>query len=313
MKGNIDVKVYSIFDDFDNDSIQRLVASEFEITLHESGKMRPSEEELIEILRNYDCIIVGTSQKISEVMFESINDRKIIATISSGIDHIKIPVDKYELITVINTPNANVQSVAEYTIGCILCAAKRLKEGNILFEKGKTKKFLTNSPQELYGKKIGIVGAGTISQKIMEYAQFFGMKIYCWTKHPEKYRDLEKKGVFFTSLEEIAEKCSIISVNLPNVSETRGIISKRLIKKMKNDTIFISISRIEVLEWKALIKRAIDSSSFYVNLDVDVFDELVNEIQNINNVVITPHIAGESVESRKKKFSEITEALLEMK
>ena len=90
-----------------------------------------------EILGEYDCVIIGTSQKIGEDDFDAVNSPRIIATASAGTDHIKVPEAKKDLITVINTPGANAVAVAEYTLGCALSCVKRLDEGSRLVINGK--------------------------------------------------------------------------------------------------------------------------------------------------------------------------------
>ncbi len=299
------MRAYSIFDDFTKEAIDTLSFAGVELTVHPLGNPRPDHDQMRKILEEYDCAIIGTSQKITEDMFECITTPRIIATASVGLDHIKVPEEKKSLVTILNTPKANAQSVAEYTMGCALSCVKRLAEGNQLYRAGKNNKALYHKPEDLAGKTIGVVGAGNISVRIMEYARLFGMKILCWTRNPESHYELKEKGVKFVSLEELVVTSDVISVNLPNNAGTKGIISAKLIEQMESTAIFISVSRLETIDIEALMQKACDNPSFYLCLDLDVDERVTKIMPDQANVIITPHIAGGTVETRKRMFKEV--------
>lgn len=303
------MRIYSIFDDFDEHSAHIMEAAGGNVDIHPLGTPRPNHDQMKRILEEYDCVIIGTSQKITEDMFENVHSSRIIATASVGLDHICIPKEKRNLVTIINTPKANAQSVAEYTIGCALSCEKRLAEGDKLYKSGKDNKSLYNKPEDLSGKVMGVVGAGNISQRVIDYAQFFGMKVICWTRNPNKHVGLESAGVQFVSLKSLAETSDIISVNLPNSAETKGIISSDLVKLMKVSAVFISVSRIDVVDFKALFEKAKNNPSFYVCLDIDLNDEVLSILPSCLNVMVSPHIAGGTIETRKRMFAELSEQL----
>ena len=304
------MKAYSIFDDLTQEAIDILESAGIEIHVHPLGIPRPDSAQMKSILETHECVMIGTSQKISEEMFESINTPRIIATASVGVDHIKVPEAKKDLVTIINTPKANAQSVAEYTLGCALSCVKRFVEGNSLYTQGMNNKCLNRKPEDLAGKTIGVIGAGNISAKIMEYASVFGMNILCWTRNPDKHQDLKETGVCFADMKELVRTSDVISVNLPNNSDTRGFISPDLIKTMKETAVFISVSRIDTVDVNCLFDRAKDNPNFYVCLDIDVNDSVVNEMPIRHNIMVTPHIAGGTIETRKRMFKELAETIV---
>lgn len=302
---------YSIFDDFSKEAINILSEAGIEVTVHPKGIARPVHDEMKAILENYDCVIIGTSQKISSDQFQNINSPKIIGTASVGIDHIQIPADKKDFIKIVNAPTANAQSVAEYTIGCALLCCKRILEGCGLYKRGLNNKKLYQKPEDLIGKTMGVIGAGNISEKIMDYAIIMGMKVFCWTRHPENHANLKEKGVTFCkNPEEIAECSDYISVNLPNVPETVNLISAGFVGKMKSSAVFISVSRLETVDFKALFEKASMFPSFYVCLDLDQSENVRNKIPELPNVIVTPHIAGGTVETRKRLFAECAQNIV---
>lgn len=306
------MRLYSIFDDFGEGPARILKEAGIDIMIHPFGVSRPDNAQMKDIFEEYDGVIIGTSQKMKEEMFENVVSPKIIATASVGLDHIQIPEDKREYITVINTPMANAQSVAEYTIGCALTCCKRLSEGAELYRNEKNNKCLFQKPEDLSGKKLGIVGAGNISKRIMDYGVMFGMDVVCWTAHPEMHTDVEDVGVKFVSIEDLLRLSDVISVNLPNNSGTRGIISASKVDLIKEDAIFISVSRKETIDVQALFEKAKNYAGFYVCLDLDVDSEIVQSIPKVQNVLVTPHIAGGTVNTRKRMFKEIAEKIAEL-
>lgn len=301
------LKFYSVFNDFGKEAISVLSDAGIEIDVHPQGISRPDYSAMKRILEEYDCVIIGTSQKITEDMFDNVNTPKIIATASVGLDHIQVPDNKKELVRVINTPKANAQSVAEYTIGCALACCKRLEEGGRLYKDGKDNKSLSSKPEDLAGKTMGVIGAGNVSAKIMDYADFFGMNVMYWTAHPEKH-DIPYR---YCELNELIKQSDVISVNLPNKSETQGIISEDLVSKMKSRSIFISVSRLQTINLKALVDRSDSEANFYVNVDIDIDEDVINLIDGKRNVFVTPHIAGGTAETRRRMFLELAHSLVQ--
>lgn len=304
------MKAYSIFDDFGTEPSVLIRNAGIKLDVHPHGVPRPDAARMKALLETYDCVIIGTSQKISCDMFERIETPRIIATASVGLDHICVPEEKRHLVTILNTPKANSQSVAEYTMACALSCCKRLAEGRHVYARGKDNKALHNKPEDLYGKTIGVVGAGNISVRIMEFARLFGMQILCWTKDPAKHSEVTELGGRFVSLEELAADSDVISVNLPNKAETQGIISAALVERMKDTAVFISVSRLATIDLTALLQKAAVCPSFYVCADIDPDARIAAAVSDAgDNVLVTPHIGGGTVETRKRMFHEVAEAL----
>lgn len=305
------MKLYTIFDDFPDEAVEELKSAGIQVTVHPTGVPRPNADEMSAIVREYDIVIIGTSQKLTEEMLSGVDSPRMIGTASVGTDHIQIPEGKEKLFTVFNTPFANGQSVAEYTMGCALSCIKRMREGNQLYLEKKNNKQLHQKPEDLRGKTMGVVGAGHISRKIMEYAAIFGMQILCWTAHPERHSALLEKGVQFVLLEELARSADVVSVNLPNNAGTKNIIDSAFVDGMKENAVFISVSRLATVDWEALLRRAERERGFYVCLDIDMDERVAEEMPDLPNVMITPHIAGGTVETRRRMFMEVASQIAE--
>ena len=298
------MNAYTIFDDYPAEAAEILRNAGVSFTVHPRGMPRPDAAQMKEILEAYDCVIIGTTQKITEDMFEHIDSPRVIATASVGVDHIRVPEDKRHLVTVFNTPAANTPSVAEYNVGAMLMARRRLAEGDRLYAQGRTNKQLVRKPQELRGTTVGFVGAGRITTQTMALLKPFGVSFLCHTDDaPQRQHLVSEYGVRFVSLRELAETADIISVNVPALPSTAGLINAEIIGAMKEDCIFVSIARESVLDIPALLKKAENCPAFYVMLDLDVLPDCVGA-NNGRNIVITPHIAGGTVEARRRMFLE---------
>ena len=301
------MKAYIVFDDFDSEAVEIIQNAGVDVTIHPKGVSRPDSDELTDILKNYDIVVISTAQKISEDMLADCNSQKIIATASIGIDHIMVG-DKSNYIKVVNAPTSGIISVAEYVLGVILTHKKRIIEGHGLFQNHKDKKSLKNKPTDIFGKTLGVIGAGGISEKIIELAKAFSMNMLVYTFHPENHEKIEKMGAKFVSLDELMRASDIISLNMPLNDLTRNMISEKEIKMMKNNALFVSISRLELVDINALINKAQQHECFSVSLDVDLFED--SRLKDCNNIIITPHIAGGTVESRKRMFMEISQNIV---
>ncbi len=296
------MKAYSIFDDFTEEAARILTEAGVDLTIHPLGVPRPDHDRMKKLLEDYDCVIIGTGQKITEDMFDHITSPRIIATASIGVDHITVPAGKSDLVTVLNTPAANAPSVAEYNVGVMLTARKRLAEGNALYAQGKDNKKLIRKPEDICGSTIGFVGAGRISTRTMELLKPFGVTFLCFTDDADQRQYLVRDfGVRFVSLSELAERSDIISVNVPGTPSTENLINADIIAAMKEDCIFISIARERVVDLPALFDKAGRCPNFYAMVDLDVIPQYIGR-NNGRNISITPHIAGGTIESRKRMF-----------
>lgn len=301
------MKAYSVFDDFPQSSIDILEKNGIAVTVLEKGKERPNGNSLKALLDEYDILFISTAQKMPEEMFTDINVPKIIGTASSGVDHIHIPEDKKSLIRVANATHANRSTVTEHTFGLILTLRKQLIEGRETAAKGLTKKTMTSKPVDLFGSTMGVIGAGGIASTVLKMAKCFGMKRLCWTLHPERHQDLTEDGVTFVDIEDLMKTTDIISVNIPMSEQTRNLINAERVAMLKKTATFVTTSRLEITDNKALMERAKAIPTFSVGMDVDAASIKDLWDSSMKNVIVTPHIGGGTIESRIRLFNECSE------
>lgn len=304
------LKAYSVFKDLNKKAYEILTNAGIELELSTSEE-RPNKEELLKLLNDYDILIIGIKERLTEGMLKAISNKKIIATLSIGVDHIDKSFFESDLIKIINCQTSNVISVAEHIFALILSLKKRIIEANDISIKGGSKKDLSARSNDISNSSIGIIGAGKISREVIKIANVFNMKIYCNTLNPEKHKDLFEQGVDFWELDALLSNSDIITVNIPLNEENNNLISKDKIKLMKKSATFINTSRAEIVDMNELMKYADENETFNVGLDID--SENYKEILNVkrNNVIVTPHIAGVTNEAIKRMDVELANSIKE--
>lgn len=298
-------KAYCAFNNFNDDAKEIIENAGIKLTMRKSTD-KPTGEELISILKEYDIIIISIFSKLTKEMLQYIKTPKIIATVSIGLDHIDKSFFESPLVTIINIRTANAISVAEHIFSLILSLNKRIFESNKLVLDGNGhRNNVHERPDDISGKTLGLVGCGNITAEVIKIANIFNMKIKCYTKHPDKHKDMLNKNVIFVSLDEVLKESDIINVSIPLTEETNNLISKDKIALMKPTATFINTSRAEIVDNKALIEYADLHSTFYVGLDIDldIYKELFSKYRS--NVIVTPHTAGISKQAIERMDKEI--------
>jgi len=232
-------KAYSVISNLSQGAITILENNNIQLTINDSDHI-PNTEELINLLQEYDILIIGVKTIVTKDILEHISSPKIIATLSIGLDHIDKEVRESGLVHVINIKNANTISVAEHIFSLILGLNKRVYESNdlVLQQKGH-KKNLHERPEDISNKKLGLIGAGNITKEVIKIAKVFNMQMFCYTRNPNNHKDLLEYGVVFKSLDEVLKESDIINVSIPLTEETKYLISKDKIELMKSTATFI--------------------------------------------------------------------------
>lgn len=276
-----------------------------------SGEKYPNKEELKRLLSVYDILIVGVEERITKDMIYDVKTQKIIASMSIGLEHIDKECFESKFIDVVNCPNANVTSVAEHILTLILNSSKRIQEANDLVINGKpNRRLLISKPTDINGKTIGLIGAGKISQKMVDIANVFNMQVLCYTAHPDNHEDLTRKGVRFVELDELLQNSDIVNVSVPLTDKTNNLISREKVELLKKNATFINASRTGVADVQALVEFADANPNFHLGLDIDVgeYSDLLSKRRS--NVIVTPHIAGCTDDAIKRQYIECAENIV---
>ena len=304
-------KAYCVYGKFNEEARDLLTNNGIDLTENPS-KERPDEEGVIDLLKEYDILIIGVFPKLTSRIAESIKTPKIIASSTVGLDHIDKAFFENPLVTVLNIKLANAVSVAEHIFALILALNKRVCESNYLvLNKQGDRHNVHEISDDISNKTLGLVGAGNITWEVIRIAQVFNMRMKCYTKTPSRHANLLEKGVIFTTLDDVLKESDIINVSIPLTDETRNLISKEKIQLMKPTVTFINTSRTQIVDTNAQIEYADKYDTFYVGLDIDLDDykELFSKYRP--NVIATPHTAGSSKQSIERMDLELANNIVE--
>lgn len=303
-------KAYSVIADFSGEAIRILRENDIELTIRDSNII-PDTKELIDLLQKYDIIILGVKTIVRKDILEYISSPKVIASLSIGLDHIDKEIIDSDLITVLNIKDANTVSVAEHIFSLIFALNKRIIASNdLVLKQMGYRKNLQEIPEDISGKKLGLIGAGNITKEVIKISKVFHMELFCFTRNPSRHSDLLEMGVIFKSLDEILKECDIINVSIPLTDATLHLISKEKIDLMKPTATFINTSRADIVDIHALVEKADNFNTFSVGLDIDLdgYEELFSKFRN--NVIVTFHIASMTRQAISRMDTELANNII---
>ena len=279
-----------VCDNLENKVIEKL--SELgEVTNISDSKTKT--EELISNIVDTDIVVIRSSTKINKDILQEANKLKIIARCGVGIDNIDIEEATNKEIYVTNSPNANIISVAELTIGLIISAARNIHtSNNSLKDKNWDRnKFLGT---ELYKKQLGLIGFGKAAKEVAKRLTAFGMDIVFY----DPYVDVSVDEANKVELDELLKTSDVISIHVVKNEETKNMINDEKLNLIKKGGILVNTSRGGIVDEAALFKRSSDDVIF---AGLDVFSQEppdINETFSTSNIVTTPHLGASTQEAQ---------------
>ncbi len=272
-----------------------------EIEIYE-GDAPPTKEEIIEGLKGKDALICLLTDKIDADVMDSSPNLKIIANYAVGFDNIDLKEATKRGIIVTNTPGVLTETVADLTWALIMAIARRIVEGDKFMRQGKFKGWapLLLLGSDLYGKTLGIIGAGRIGTAVAKRASGFNMKILYYSR--KRNEKMEKEyNAKFVDLETLLKESDFVSLHVPLTRETYHLIGKEELKLMKPTAYLINTARGKCIDEEALVEAL--KKGWIKGAALDVFEnepEVHPELKKLENVVLTPHIGSASYETRAK-------------
>lgn len=242
---------------------------------------------------------------------------KLITTRSTGFDHIDVSYCKEKGITVCNVPSYGAHTVAEHTFTLMLALSRKLIPAVMRTKRGDfSQQGLTGV--DLYGKTLGVVGAGNIGKNVIQTALGFGMKVLVFTRHPEN--TTEPSVQYTDNLENLLCSSDIVTLHVPYTKETHHIINIENIKQFKKGSVLINTARGPLVETQAILDGLEQGILSGVGLDVleeecgfreerelltteflktcDLKTQLMNHVLlDRDDVIVTPHNAFNSREA----------------
>lgn len=266
-----------------------------------------SKEEIIKIIKDYDGLILRSRFKIDKDFIDNAANLKFIARVGSGLENIDCNYAKSKNIEVISSPEGNSNAVGEHAMGLLLSllnnintSSNQVKEGLWFREK--------NRGFEIEGKTVAILGMGNTGKSFAKKISSFNCKVFFYDIDEKIKSKYAKKS----SLDFLYKNADIVSLHLPHTINNIDLFNKEFIQKFDKPFWLINTSRgkivntadlVDALNEKKILGAGLDvidiESSSFNNIEKEL-NPYFNELINLKNVIITPHIAGWTFESNVK-------------
>jgi glyoxylate reductase len=277
----------------------------YEVEVYPKDRV-PSQKEIIKFLKRgkFDAVISLLTDKIDARVFDAAPTVKMYANYATGFDNIDIVEAKNRGIVVTNAPAPQTaESVAEHTIALMLALAARIVEAD---EFVRRKKYKGWAPMnfvgvDILGKTLGLIGAGRIGERVAYYAKGLGMSVIYTDISRNEKMEKEFGATYHSTHEEVLKNADIVSLHVPLMESTRHLINAERLALMKRTAFLVNTSRGPVIDEVALEKALKNNVIAGAGLDVFEFEPRVSSrLRKLQNVILTPHIASASVETRNQ-------------
>jgi glyoxylate reductase len=252
-------------------------------------------DELRARVAGKDALVCLLTDAIDRSVIDAAPGLKAIANVAVGYNNIDVPYAKSRGIVVTNTPDVLTESVADFTWALILAITRRLSEGERLVRRGEWRGWALDLllGTELRGKQLGLIGVGRIGRAVAGRAAAFGMKVAYTSR-----RELEGVGEQM-QLDRLLLTSDIVSLHVPLTPETRHLIDKRALTRMKRSAYLINTSRGPVVDEEALAWALQHHLLAGAALDVYEHEPVVHpDLLSLENVLLVPHLASGTTETR---------------
>ncbi|KJZ75508.1 D-3-phosphoglycerate dehydrogenase 2 [Hirsutella minnesotensis 3608] len=285
----------------------------------EALKTSLPEDQLIDKIRDVHVIGIRSKTKLTERVLSEAKNLLVIGCFCIGTNQVDLDYAARHGIAVFNSPFANSRSVAELVIAEIITLARQLGDRSSEMHRGTWNK-VSAKCWEIRGKTLGIVGYGHIGSQLSVLSEAMGMNVI--------YYDVVTLMALGTSrqvptLEHLLQEADFVTLHVPDLPETRGMISTEQFNHMKNGSYLINASRGSVVDIPALIQAMRSGKIAGAALDVyphepaangDYFNNNLNtwaeDLRTLNNIILTPHIGGSTEEAQRAIGVEVADALV---
>ena len=288
----------------------------YELVINEAAKDRPAtKEEIIQGIKGADALLSILTEKIdAEVMDTGLPTLKIIANYAVGFDNIDLEAAKQRNIMVTNTPSVLTNTVAEHTFALMLSIAHRIPEADKFTRDGLYKAWGSELllGTDISNKALGIVGLGKIGSRVAHHAvKGFEMKVLYTDLKPNPEFEKEYGATYYQNLDDMLPLCDFISIHVPLLDSTHHLFNEDRFKKMKPTAYLINTSRGPIVDEVTLAKALKEKLIKGAAIDVFENEPSINpDLLKLDNVILTPHIASATEETRNKMAELATQNII---
>ncbi len=273
----------------------------------------PQEDELCRLLPNYDVLGIRSKTEVSEKVLQSNPNLLAIGCFCIGTNQVDLSRANEFGVPVFNAPHSNTRSVAELVIAEMICLSRQLGDRSRIAHEGGWMKSADGS-REVRGKTVGIVGYGHIGSQVSVMAESMGLKVLFY----DVFKKLPIGNASATlSLDELLAKSDFVTLHVPETLQTKNMIGARELGMMKKGSYLINASRGTVVVINDLVQAL--KEKHLGGCAIDVFpiepssnkDKFLSPLQNLPNVLLTPHIGGSTEEAQFSIGLEVAESFIQ--
>jgi len=271
-----------------------------DVEIYEKSEVIP-KRELIERVKDVDAVVPLPGVGIDKEIIFSMRRCVIIANYAVGYNNIDIDAASEKGILVTNTPDVLTEATADLAWALMMAVARRVVEGDRFVREGRFKGMdpLLLLGEDVYGKTLGVVGAGRIGMAVMRRGVGFDMRLLYYSRR--RHEEVERLGAEYVNLDTLFRDSDFISLNVPYTKETHHLVDEKALSLMKPSAIIVNTARGPVIDEVALVRALKNGKIRGAGLDVYEKEPYVSpELLSLQRVVLTPHIGSASYHARLK-------------
>jgi len=270
-----------------------------------------SEDQLAEIIGDYDGLIIRSGSKVSEKVLNQAARLRVVGRAGIGVDNVDVPVASRRGVVVMNTPTGNAVTTAEHAISLLMSLARRIPQATASMRAGKWEKSKFQG-REIAGKTLGVVGMGNIGRIVADRAQGLKMRVVAFDPVLSAER-AASLGVTLVELDELFARADFITVHAPLTPQTKGLIGPDTFPKMKKGVMIINAARGGIVDEAGLAVALREGQVAGAALDVFSEEPVAKDhpLLELDNVVLTPHLGASTSEAQERVALEICEQVVD--
>ncbi|MFN3583645.1 phosphoglycerate dehydrogenase [Phenylobacterium sp.] len=267
-----------------------------------------TKDELLKIVDQYDGIAIRSATKVDKDVIAAARNLKVVGRAGIGVDNVDIPAATAAGVVVMNTPFGNSITTAEHAIAMMFALARQLPAADVSTQAGKWEKNRFMGV-ELYGKTLGLIGAGNIGSIVADRALGLKMKVVAYDPFLSPERAVEI-GVEKVELDELLARADVITLHTPLTDKTRNILSEENLRKTKKGVLIVNCARGGLVD-EAALRKLLDEK----HVGGAAFDVFVEEPAKENvlfgaeNFIATPHLGASTLEAQENVALQVAEQM----
>jgi D-3-phosphoglycerate dehydrogenase len=255
--------------------------------------------ELADVIGGYDAIVIRSATKLTRDLIERADRLKVIGRAGVGVDNVDVAAATRRGIVVANAPEATVVSAAEHTIGLLVALARNIPQAHAALKQHRWERSRWGGV-ELADKTLGVLGFGRIGQQVARRAVGLGMRVVGYDPYVGGDRFGELGVARSASLDEIYAAADFLTLHLPLVDETRGLLGVEAFAAMRDGVRLVNAARGELVDEDALVEALQSGKVAAAALDVFSSEPYDGPLLALDNVVVTPHLAASTDEAQDR-------------